>query len=90
LKIYFKFYLKNEECRRCNQNGLKTKKKLFLYLFQHNESKDCFLVLCIASQRREQSNERVLQALANATDIFVKLNTGIIIYTVRLMTSAVF
>jgi len=52
-------------------------------LFQHNESKDCFLVLCIASQRREQSKERALQTLANATDIFVKLNTGIIIYTVR-------
>jgi len=58
-------------------------KKLFFYLHQHNESRNCFLVLCIASQRREQSKERALQTLANATDIFVKFNTGIIIYTVR-------
>jgi len=68
LKFYFKLYLKNEDVEDVINA---VKKKLFFYVLQHIESKEFFLVLCIASQRREQSNERALQTLANATDIYV-------------------
>ena len=54
-KIYFKLYLKNKDIEDVIKAVWTPKKKTILsYLLQHNESKNCFLVLCIDSQRREE------------------------------------